>query len=152
MSRALIFIASLCIPMLCLCASVHADGKPSKGALGIAGALGTFEFKPEDWIKGQVTWWKDTDGIKPGIAGCHIGTNQSGEPNGRTFGEACLSDVQLVESNPGADELHSHKDDVGHPDKFDCNAWCVGQGSSKGICQTTSGPPPCSKSAKCVCN
>ncbi len=135
-----------------LASLAYADGKPSVGAQGMAGAQGTFEFKPDDWISGKVTWWKDSDGIKPGEPGCHIGTDSTGKPNGRSFGEACLSDVVLVESNQGADDLHSHKDDVGHPDKFDCNAWCIAQGSRRGICQATSGPSPCVKSAKCVCN
>ena len=66
------------------------------------------------------------------------------------FGEACLPDGMLVESNPGADELHSHKNDVGHPDKFDCNAWCVGKGSAKGVC-IVAAAPPCEQSAMCKC-
>jgi len=67
------------------------------------------------------------------------------------FGEACLPDGLLVESNPGADELHSHKDDIGHPDKFDCKAWCIGNGSSEGRCEAAAAPP-CERSARCVCN
>jgi hypothetical protein len=50
------------------------------------------------------------------------------------FGEACLHDGLLVESNPGAGVVHKHTDDIGHPDKFDCNAWCIGTGSPKGVC------------------
>ena len=66
------------------------------------------------------------------------------------FGEACLENGLLVESNPGANVLHSHKDDVGHPDTFDCNAWCVGEGSSKGMC-VAAAAPPCAQSAMCQC-
>jgi hypothetical protein len=84
------------------------------------------------------------------VPGCHIGTDEKGEPNGRMFGEACLPDGMLVESNPGAGELHSHKNDVGHPDMFDCNAWCVGKGATKGAC-VVAAAPPCEQSAMCKC-
>jgi len=130
--------------------SERADHEPSPAAQEMAGAKGTFEFKPNDWVAGETTFWKDTDGVAPGTAGCHIGTDSDGTPNGRMFGEACLSDGLLVESNPGAGELHSHKDDIGHPDKFDCDAWCVGNGSSKGRC-VVADAPPCETSARCVC-
>ena len=113
--------------------------------------MGTFVFKPGDWAEGEITWWKDSDGVDPGMAGCHIGTDSGGSPNGRMFGEACLADGLLVESNPGAGELHSHKDDIGHPDKFDCNAWCIGNGASKGMC-VAAAAPPCEESALCVCD
>jgi len=131
--------------------AAHASGKPSAGAEGMAGAEGTFDFKPEDWMEGTTSWWKDSDGVSPGVAGCHIGTDAEGNPNGRTFGEACLPDGLLVESNPAAGELHSHANDVGHPDRFDCNAWCVAEGASGGVCQAAAAPP-CSESAFCACN
>ncbi len=126
------------------------DHAPSGGAKDMPGALGTFEFKPTDWKKGELSYWKDTDGVAPGVAGCHIGTDKDGNANGRMFGEACLSATELVESNPGKDVIHSHTDDTGHPDKFDCNAWCVGNGSAKGACEVAAAPP-CESSAKCVC-
>ena len=128
-----------------------ADGQPSPGAEGMPGAKGTFVFKPADWIQGSTTWWKDSDGVDPEVAGCHIGTDSEGNPNGRMFGEACLPDGLLVESNPGPGEVHKHSDDIGHPDKFDCNAWCIGKGSSKGVCAVAAAPP-CEQSARCVCN
>lgn len=115
--------------------------KPSEGAKGMPGAIGTFEFKPLDWMEGTTSWWKDSDGVDPGKPGCHIGTNETGEPNGRMFGEACLPDGMLMESNPGANEIHSHKNDIGHPDMFDCNAWCTGAGHSKGACVVAAAPP-----------
>ena len=71
----------------------------------MAGSQGTIEFKPTDWKEGQATCWKDSDGIAPGEAGCHIGTDSQGTPNGRNFGEACLPNGYLVESNPGEIEL-----------------------------------------------
>jgi hypothetical protein len=114
------------------------------------GAAGTFEFRPGDWLEGQTTWWIDSDGVAPGVAGCHIGADAHGAPNGRMFGEACLANGLLVESNPGADELHSHKNDTGHPDTFDCKAWCVGNGHSGGACAVASAPP-CEQSAVCAC-
>ncbi len=128
--------------------SIH---EPSPGAKEMAGAKGTFEFKSEDWTGGGTTWWKDSDGVDPGLAGCHIGTDSNGLPNGRMFGEACLADGLLVESNPGAGELHGHSDDIGHPDIFDCNTWCIGNGASEGRCEVASAPP-CVQSARCVCN
>ena len=127
-----------------------ADGEPSAATKAMAGAKGTFVFKPRDWAEGTTTWWKDTDGVDPGTAGCHIGTDSSGEPNGRKFGEACLDDGLLVETNPGTNELHSRADDVGQPDKFDCNAWCVGQRSSKSMCVAATALP-CLQSARCAC-
>jgi len=131
--------------------SEHADHGPSPAAQGMAGAKGTFEFKPEDWTEGETTWWKDTDGVHPDTAACHIGTDSEGTPNGRMFGEACLADGLLVETNPGAGELHSHKNDIGHPDKFHCNEWCIGNGSSGGSCEVAAAPP-CAQSARCVCD
>jgi hypothetical protein len=131
--------------------SAAADGKPSPGAAGMSGATGTIEFKPQDYQPGQTSWWLDTDGVAPGTAGCHLGTDANGDPNGRMFGEACLDDGRLVESNPGSDELHSHSNDLGHPDTFDCNAWCVGQGSGGGMC-TVAAAPPCAASALCSCD
>ncbi len=130
---------------------VAEEGPPSKGATGMAGAKGTFAFKPDDWRDGVTTWWKDSDGVDPGAPGCHIGTDADGKPNGRTFGEACLSETVLVESNPGVEVLHSHKDDTGHPDTFDCKAWCVGRGAASGRCEKAPAPP-CAESARCVCD
>lgn len=88
--------------------AVSASAKPSVGAEGMTGAEGTFEFKPSDWKEGTTSWWKDSDGVEPGVPGCHIGTDEKGEPNGRLIGEACLPYGLLAESNPGAEQLHSH--------------------------------------------
>ena len=148
MKRLVILILSL---FTLLVGFANADGEPSAQARQMAGAKGTFEFKPEDWSPGVTSWWKDTDGVDPGTAGCHIGTDSEGKPNGRMFGEACLTNGLLVESNPGADELHSHANDIGHPDKFDCNEWCIGNNASNGMC-VTAAAPPCEESARCVCN
>lgn len=148
----LIRVTLICaVSALLASAGARAAGNPSSGAEGMAGAMGTFEFKPQDWTEGETTWWKDSDGIGPGVAGCHIGTDGTGAPNGRMFGEACLPDGLLVESNPGAQELHSHDNDIGHPDTFDCQAWCIGEGASGGVCEAAPAPP-CEQSARCVCN
>ena len=117
----------------------------------MSGAEGTFEFTPADWQKDKKTWWKDTDGVAPGVAGCHIGTNEKGEANGRFFGEACMENGLLVESNPEASQVHSHTNDIGHPDTFNCNTWCTGEGKSQGQCVAVSGPAPCATSARCEC-
>lgn len=135
---------------LAMVSIANAGHEPSAGAKGMPGAKGTFEFKPDDWLDGAETWWKDSDGINPGVPGCHIGTNRDGNPNGRLFGEACLPNGLLVETNPGAGVLHSHKGGIGHPDMFDCNEWCQAQGASKGSCSVMPAPP-CEKSAMCAC-
>ena len=136
-------------------------GPPSADAKGMPGALGVREYTPCDWQRGKVTWWIDTDGVKPGIAGCHVETTSEGKPQGRHFGEACLDDgVLLVESNPSADKLHTHRNDIGHPDVFNCNIWCRGTESTSGAlysggsCKTVTNdvPPPCAESAMCVCD
>src|SRR4026209_2094104 len=120
-------ILAVCIPVLMFSnAATTAQHEPSKDAKGMPGAKGTIEYKPTDW-KGKVnTYWTDTDGVDPGVAGCHIGVTQDGKPNGRFFGEACQSAQILIESNPGAGVIHVHTNDLGHPDTFDCKAWCVG--------------------------
>lgn len=125
------------------------DGEPADPSKDIPGWRGKIEFKPDDWT-GQQSWWKDSDGVEPGIAGCHIGTDDKGVANGRMFGEACLPSGLLVESNPARDELHGHKDDIGHPDTFDCPAWCKGKGKETGTCEVASAPP-CASSAICLC-
>lgn len=43
---------------------------------------------------------ESSDGVAPGVAGCHIGLDVKYRPNGRKFGEACLDNGLLVESNP----------------------------------------------------
>ena len=47
----------------------------------------------------------------------------------------------------------SDGDDLGHPDTFDCNAWCIGARKAKaGQCVKVAGPSPCAESAKCECS
>ena len=150
MQRIIGLFAAVCFSVVFLANGANAASKPSSGAQGMAGALGTFTFKPSDHKAGTDTWWRDTDGVAPGAAGCHIGTNKNGAPNGRMFAEACLATGELVESNPGADVVHKHTNDEGHPDKFDCNAYCIGMGSTSGAC-VASPAPPCGQSAICAC-
>ena len=151
MFRIFTLISLFCLSVMTWSQAARADDAPSAGADGMPGAKGTFAYTPDDWAQGETTWWKDTDGVDPGTAGCHVATDHEGNPNGRSFGEACLANGLLVESNPGAGILHKHTDDTGHPDIFDCNAWCVGTGSSTGTC-TAAVAPPCGQSAMCVCN
>jgi hypothetical protein len=150
MSRTIGLFLAICFLVVSLADAATAAGKPSSGAEGMPGALGTFTFKPNDLKPGTDTWWRDTDGVAPGAAGCHIGTDANGVPNGRMFAEVCLATGELVESNPGADALHKHTNDEGHPDKFDCNAYCIGMGSTSGICMAVPAPP-CGQSAICAC-
>jgi hypothetical protein len=146
-------ILAVCIPVLAFLNAANAQHEPSAGAKGMPGAKGTIEFKPTDWKGNVTTYWKDSDGIKPGVAGCHVGVAQNGRRNGRFFGEACESSQILIESNPGAGKIHAHTNDLGHPDTFDCNAWCVGAKKAKGgVCRAVSGPSPCAASARCECN
>ena len=147
-------VIAACIPVLMLVNATGAEhSDPSAGAKGMPGALGVIEYKPADW-KGKVsTYWDDTDGVAPKVAGCHVGVTQAGKPNGRFFGEACQSDQVLIESNPGKGVIHAHTGDLGHPDTFNCKAWCVGTGNAKGgVCKVAAGPPPCTASAICQCN
>ncbi len=149
--RFFIRLSSLfCVSLLIMAQVTVASDEPSSIAKGIPGAQGTIEFKPLDWREGKTTWWKDSDGVGPGSPGCHIGTDSEGAPNGRLFGEACLPDGRLVESNPDAADLHSHDNDIGYPDTFNCNEWCVGNGKSSGSCKTMAAPP-CEQSAACIC-
>ena len=147
-------ILVVCIPVLMFLSVAQCQHEePSAGAKGMPGALGTMEYKPTDWKGNVTTYWKDTDGVDPGVAGCHIGVTQDGKPNGRFFGEACQNDRTLIESNPGAGVIHPHTNDLGHPDRFDCNAWCIGAKKAKGgVCKAVSGPAPCTASARCECN
>ncbi|MHC4997259.1 MAG: hypothetical protein ACYTGQ_19670 [Planctomycetota bacterium] len=75
MIRLLTTFASFLLASLLIAGPVHAGDEPSAGAMGMPGAVGTFEFKPGDWMEGTTSWWKDSDGIAPGKAGCHIGTD-----------------------------------------------------------------------------
>jgi len=86
---------------------------------------GTIEY---DGGSGQNSFWKDTDGIEPESAGCHVeyaaaGCAVAASP-GRNFGEKCLTGDVLVETNPGRGECHLHPGDIGHPYTVPCNAWC----------------------------
>jgi hypothetical protein len=129
-------ILVVCIPVLMFLSVAQGQHheEPSADAKGMPGALGTMEYKPTDWKGNVTTYWKDTDGVDPGVAGCHIGVTQDGKPNGRFFGEACQNAGTLIESNPGAGVIHPHTNDLGHPDK------------------AVSGPAPCTASARCECN
>lgn len=98
------------------------------------------EYKPSGWKPGKTTYWIDTDGVDPGVAGCHIEVTG---PNSRTFatprrvfGEACEAGGKiLIESNPGINEIHAHENDLGHPYRVNCETWCKGQGKRTGACQ-----------------
>jgi hypothetical protein len=115
MHRLLAVLLVVSVSSLAAMSDASASGEPSAGAKGMPGAKGTFEFKPADYMEGKETWWVDSEGVDPGKAGCHIGTDSKGVPNGRLFGEACTPEGLLVETNPGSNELHSHKATSGTP-------------------------------------
>jgi hypothetical protein len=150
--RFLPLVAGAAAVLVGLAAAAEEHHPPSDAAKDMPGAEGTFDFKPTDWTgAGTTSWWLDSDGVDPGKPGCHIGASEDGKPNGRMFGEACTAEGLLVESNPGAGELHKHSDDTGHPDLFDCEDWCEGTGHKGGSCVAAEAPP-CAASAKCSCN
>jgi hypothetical protein len=113
--------------------------------------------KPTD-----ATWWVDTDGEDPGVAGCHIevtsATDAKRPKGGRVFGEACQPGNILVETNPGKAVIHAHVGDKGNPFRIDCNNWCKTKApNKKGTCKTEqitvtyqTKSVSC-QSAKCVC-
>lgn len=123
---------------------------------GISKTGCTIPLKPRDFVSAaKETYWYDTDGVSPGVAGCHIGVKALDDRthNDRSFGEACQSDVVLIESNPEKDKIHSHKGDIGAPYLVNCRDWCRGTGKPKGgSCRSVKGPAPCATSARCECN
>lgn len=107
---------------------------------------------------GKDTYWADTDGVDPAIAGCHYEfAGETCEQNlpERTFGELCLDDDRLVESNPGKDECHPHGGDMGKPGVVSCSTWCAEQGHASGKCESgvaaTGAHGDCT-SARCSCD
>jgi len=131
---------------------------PSSEASAWPGALGRFRVKPSEinsdytWFEGYTSTWKDTDGVAPEIPGCHIETTEPPAGAQRFFGELCLDDVLLVETNPNVNEVHAHNDDYGAPDVFNCNTYCMDLYGKTGSCEVTEEPVDvCQKSAKCAC-
>lgn len=138
---------------------------PSSAAAALPGALGRFYVKPSElgfeppyeWLEGETTTWLDTDGVSPEVGGCHIETTDpllTAEP--RNFGELCNANGLLVETNPGVNQQHSHSNDLGRPDVFNCNTYCQGEYNVAGSCQpiieiVTTEAFPCETSALCMC-
>jgi hypothetical protein len=124
---------------------------------------------PLDLGTGADSFWIDTDGVDPEVAGCHIEFSDddctSVAVSARNFGEFCQEDGTLVESNPMADVCHTHDDDIGHPYVVDCVGWCTDtltlpNGERRGIAAATGTcevvlDVPCDlgviESARCVC-
>ena len=73
-------LLAFCIPTMMLLNAASANEPPTAGASKIPGAKGTIEYKPEGWKgTGVTTYWKDSNGIKPGVAGCHVEVTKSGK-------------------------------------------------------------------------
>lgn len=130
----------------------------SSEALAWPGALGRFRVTPTEinpdyeWYEGETTTWKDTDGVAPEDAGCHIEITQPPlvTPQ-RFFGELCLDEVRLVETNPNVDQAHPHNDDLGAPDVFNCNTYCMELYNLAGSCTVVGPVDVCETSAICLC-
>jgi hypothetical protein len=107
---------------------------------------------------GKNTYWSDTDGVDPGTAGCHdeyMSDSCDQVKEGRTFGEFCLDDDRLVESNPGAGVCHTHGNDMGKPDVVSCSEWCQSESGTSGKCEggvTAEAAAGTCESARCVCD
>lgn len=100
---------------------------------------------------GSDSYWSDSDGVDPGTAGCHYEYEDEAcetLKSERTFGEFCLDDDRLVESNPGADECHKHGVDRGKPDVVSCTKWCQDENGTNGRCR--SNVPAEGSGGKCV--
>ena len=120
-----------------------------------------FAPKPK---KNADTFWIDTDGENPALAGCHIEvvsmTNANPLPNGRVFGEVCEpGNKVLIETNPEANKVHKHGNDFGAPYRIDCAKWCaLKHKTKKGACKPTTvrlsykNKPISCRSAQCVCS
>lgn len=86
--------------------------------------------------------WVDSDGVLPELAGCHMLVSGDDACSAcesdvqERIGEACYTFIQpdgtpaatawLIETNPGAEVCHPHAGGKGHPDVFDCDAYCKG--------------------------
>ena len=83
--------------------------------------------------------WEDSDGVEPDVAGCH--TLHAGDEACEVCEEAVLERISegchdfvdpetgdvyswLIETNPDAGVCHPHNGGKGHPDVFDCDAFC----------------------------
>jgi hypothetical protein len=137
-----------------------------KGAV-LPGWRGRIEFEtPTPGFNGT-QYWGDTDGVNPANPGCHYAftdatcTTPIPPPPGPRFGEKCDAHTgYLIETNPDANVCHPHKKDVldrpmGHPDVFDCDAYCKGTvaANAVGVCVVVANH--CNfgvDSAYCSCN
>lgn len=140
----------------------------------LPGFLGQTEIEtPIPGYEGD-QYWSDTDGVQPDVAGCHFpfsGMSEDGvcteplAPAG-VFGEFCnpaegdpmhqasFPVGALIESNPEADACHPHAGGLGHPDVYDCDAFCKGTHSEShtGTCVAdVCGADAEIPSARCEC-
>ncbi len=112
----------------------------------LPGLLGTTEIVTAIPGHDGDQYWTDSDGVLPELAGCHFpfsGMDADGDCTGPlapagVFGEFCnpaegepmhqagFPVGALIESNPEADACHPHKDGLGHPYVYDCDAYCKG--------------------------
>jgi len=148
---AFIAAAILALPALAVSAFLSPERASATGdhtscfAVGSAEPCRLHNFRPSPPKPGVTTYWIDTDGENPGVAGCHIEVRGANDPRrlpgGRVFGELCHPDERgrpnqiLIESNPGANVIHPHTNDYGHPYRISCPRWCAAtQPGSRGSC------------------
>lgn len=164
-------IAALSCPL-------HWPEKPDEGASSPTQAMPGWQGTTE--IVTSESCWSDTDGVAPATAGCHVACSNGagdctscGSPTSEPqIGEACFSFTQinstgvvetspswLIETNPGANVCHPHAHGEGHPDVFDCNAYCQGTAQpggggnySSGSCTAAASTCGGLASASCSCN
>src|SRR4051812_16871611 len=67
-TRTIVVLAAMTIPFVVLETATAQSSFP--------GLIGKIEFKPNDYT-GADSYWYDTDGIDPGVAGCHIGVESA---------------------------------------------------------------------------
>lgn len=157
MKRLLVFIvATLSATALQAQPGSTSTAADPSGARSLPGFLGKTEIEtPIPGYEGD-QYWSDSDGVDPAVAGCHFpftGRTPAGACSGPlkpagVFGEFCnpaegdpmhQADFPvgaLIESNPGAGVCHPHENGLGHPDVYDCDAFCKGTqtGSHTGKC------------------
>lgn len=176
MQRFLVLIGAMLAAASCQAAPAETSPTTAdpRAAVSLPGFLGRTEIETPIPGYGGDQYWTDSDGVDPAVAGCHFpfsGMTAAGACTGPlapagVFGEFCnpaegdpmhqagFPVGALIESNPAAGVCHPHANGLGHPDVYDCDAYCKGThtGSHTGtcvadVCTADSAIP----SARCAC-
>ena len=87
---------------------------------------------------GSDSYWRDTDGMDPGTAGCsEVFTTDSCTDwaSAISFGEFCVDEDRLIETADEAGVCHILPGDLSTLQVVSCTAWCATQGSAAGRCE-----------------